>query len=130
MHKVYQSTLRQSERRKIWIKLIQGWRKSDLMAKVYCEKNQLKLSDLKRWDYRLKKIQSKEISLSPVITDQALPTFIPLQLSAPPSSSNIFSTTASIDVHCGEYYRLRCYSDVSEALLMRILTVLRRMPSC
>ncbi len=127
MHKVYQSALRQSERRKIWIKLIQVWRKSNLTAKVYCDKNQLKLPDLKRWDYRLKKMRSKEISQSPAITDRALPTFIPLQLSAQPSSP---SATAPIEVYCGERYRLRCYPDFDEASLVRVLTVLRRMTTC
>jgi hypothetical protein len=127
MHKVYQSALRQSERRKIWIKLIQVWRKSNLTAKVYCDKNQLKLPDLKRWDYRLKKMQSKETSRSPVITDQGLPTFIPLQLSTQPSPP---SATAPIEVYCGERYRLRCYPDFDEASLVRVLTVLRRMTTC
>lgn len=130
MHHVYQSSLPLSERRKIWIKLTHAWRESQLTAKAYCEKNQLNPSDLKRWYYRLKKKQSDLISKSTVTARGAPQSFIPIQLSAQPASSVAVSTGAPIDILVGEHYRLRCCSEVDEVLLTKLLTVLRRMPSC
>jgi len=53
MHLVYTKSLTRAERRKHWQRIIADWHSSNLKRKVFCEQQQIKLADLRRWSYRL-----------------------------------------------------------------------------
>lgn len=124
MHAVYK--MPKHDRRPAWRAIIQAWRNSDLTQAKYCEQEQLKLADFKRWHYKLRK-QSKRVTSTQVHVDKSLQ-FVPLQLAAP-NQATAEKNQGSINLYIEERYRLSCSSPLDETLLATVLGVLRRL-SC
>ena len=88
MHSVYTKSLNRVQRREHWQRIIADWRRSGLKRRVFCDKHQIKVADLKRWDYRLNQINHKPL-LSHSQPDNACekinPTvsFVPVEIASP-----------------------------------------------
>jgi len=125
MHEVYRIKL-QAQRRAIWIGLVDGWRSSDLTAKAYSDREQIKYEDLKRWHYRLSKQRKTEKSSAEKPAVQP-PQFIPLSI-APLTPSVL--PQSYIDLIIDNRYQIRYRMDTDETLLLQLIKLLHRMPSC
>ncbi len=123
MHSVY--NLPRNERSHVWSDIIQAWRNSGLTQGKYCEQEQLKLMDFKRWRKRLLKL-SKQTPPTASCEHTSL-SFVPLQLQT--CQATIEKKQNSIDLYVTERYRLSCSSPLDETLLAAVLSVLRGL-SC
>lgn len=119
MHKVY-SIESQPQRRKVWIKLVDSWYASDLTAKEFSEREQIKYTDLKRWSYRL----GKKIKLSTAVTKSSSlqPPFIPITISPSLPSS---SASSYLELKIANHYSIRFCNDTDDSLFIRLIHLLK-----
>lgn len=125
MHEVYNSAIPRSEKKIHWQKLIESWQKSHWSMQEFCRHEQIKITDLKRWRYRLGRVNKNDIK-TPV--SKPVPGFTPLQLIAEVSKpisgeDNFIELTVN-------HYRIRLGAFFSEQTLLRLIQVLQRMSSC
>ncbi len=124
MHPVYDPSVSRVEKQSQWKKIILAWEGSDLTAKGYCQQEQIKERDLKRWSYRLKK-QQKILSSS--LLKPAMP-FVPLEL-VRNISDEIESGQDGIEL-LFKHYRIRVGSEFKDETLLRIIHLLEKVALC
>jgi len=76
MNKVYKVGRR--GRKAVWVSIVAGWRASGLTREAYCQQEELKFEDLKRWCYRVKQEQRIDQEKE-AVQSQAL--FLPVEIS-------------------------------------------------
>lgn len=96
MHPVYIKSLTQKQRREHWQRIVADWRGSGLKRKAFCEQHQIKVADLKRWDYRLNQINPKPLSLHSQpdnASEEIKPSvsFVPIEITSPAEATIIDS---------------------------------------
>jgi len=121
MHEVYDPSIPRTEKPAHWKKLIIAWRKSDLTIKEFCQREQVKAVDFRRWKHRFSKLQ-KNVSI-PCSTQT--PGFAPLQL-LPVSSPSKDNQEQSIELVIN-HYRIRIGTSFHEETLLRLMNLLGRI---
>lgn len=120
MHEVYDASISRIKRQIHWKKLVSDWHKSNLTLKEFCQQEQIKATDLKRWRYRLGK-QQKNLTSS--FSSQPI-AFTPLQL-IPEATIKYFDQEHVIELLINQYC-VRLGRSFHEETLLRLIHLLRR----
>ena len=131
MHNVYEPSISRYEKRKRWQQVVSAWQASDLTAKEFCRVEHIKIADLRRWSYRLKR---QLAVLKNTKKTSTTPAFIPITLSQPaPNKHSVKDSTvedSTIDIVLGKNLLLRIQKKFDANLLLHLIQILREIEAC
>lgn len=122
MHPVYTKSLTQKQRRAHWQGIIADWRESDLKRKAFCEQQQIKVADLKRWGYRLNQINHKPLlshSPSGHAAEEIKPSlsFMPVEIASPAHAN----PADSLQLHHQSGFSVAINIQTDEQLIKKVI---------
>lgn len=123
MHTVYIKSLTQAQRREQWQRIIADWRGSSLKRKAFCEQQQIKVADLKRWDYRLNQLNKQPLisssKIPSAVAQQSDPslTFVPVEM-APSSDASVVS---SLQLQHQSGFSVNINTQTDEQLIKKVI---------
>jgi hypothetical protein len=128
MHELYELHFRSKERKEIWLQLISEWKISDISQTSFCKVRGVKLSDFKRWLYRLGKNEKADDSVILPHKQMATPQFIPLEIQ--PSVPTQIMKSYSFKLIHASGWSLEIPADFEESTFSRVMNLLLRKSSC
>lgn len=122
MHIVYTPSLTQKQRRAHWQAIIADWRNSSLKRKTFCEQHHLKVTDLKRWDYRINQLNKKRLAATaslPPIARESDPSFsfVPVEM-ASSTDANVLNSL-QLQHHSG--FSVAITTQTDEHLIKKVI---------
>jgi hypothetical protein len=118
MHAVYEPSLSRAKRRKLWLQLLEQWKQTSQTQSAFCEAQQIKQTDLKRWLYRASQYKAKWATTALTLPSKPQsPFFLPVDVAPEPISQTL------ILQHC-RGFSITLDDHTDDALLRKALHLL------